>query len=298
MQSINLTNIKKGKRFNNIRHLAEAAGTPLPKGKLNRHHYDSVYTIWNNYFEWEKVPNTKQIKITKVYENKSEELFSSSRSIYQNEVCKILLHLINVKHTKTNSIRPHFNDLINDIGYTYCQNISEYDSEQFNKEEIRMIQKKLYSGYKRIIRNALEYLNKNKVLESEEEEIIIYKDGSKHKANKIDLGVINPIKARAYLQGDGYYSIYRKELKEASNGEWIDSYSYIRLKIINKDYSDDKYILSKDELEELQKKVFNSAFTRLIEEYEPRDNSLYETTTNKLKKNGINWVINPEKTKV
>jgi len=278
-EGINTSTLKKGKTFSNLKQLSYAIGTPLPKGRVSTAEYQKMYSLWNKFFEWENIPNSKQIVITKVYrkpreennynkkkENKNtDEIFSSSRAIYQNDLCKLVIHEL-IKNKK-HDLRLTYPDLINllELKHNLIEDIEYGENERI--EDALIKGKKLYLAYKRIIKSSLIYLEKNNVILYKEEESIKRTDGTIKRANKEETETIKKWKVSAYQSSLKHKTKFTTEfanLVHKHGDNWEGVYSYIRIKLIDDRYLDDKYLLSYEERKDLQYKISSLAYKRLI----------------------------------
>ena len=275
-KQITTTNIRKGKEFDNVKALAEAVNTPLPKGHVQPTEYEKLYSLWSRYFEWEKIPNTRRIIITKIYrkprpesEKKSTnsdpaKIFSSSRAIYQNDLNKLIIHelIMNPKHT----IRESFPILIDEFGLSNEIILNDLSNESIMRFTLNK-KSKLYLTYKRIIRSSLEYLKNNNVIKYKEDEIIVKENNQRKKANKKEREEIKKLRQDAYLLSLKNKSLYKAELiKLVHSKGWSGLYNYVWIKLEDDSYLDEKYILTNEEKKDLQKKIFSLVYKRVIED--------------------------------
>ena len=278
--SIDTSALRKGKRFKNLKSLAAAAGTPLPTGRVTSKQYQDMYTIWRQYFEWRQIPNSYEIVITKIYnkprvnkkhvvntkqESKTEpetetiNILSSSRSVYQNEVCKLLIHYLQ----KDQILKCTYSKLMDMLGMKYNLIKNEDFADNALLDKRISDGSKLYKGYKRALERSLNYLDKKRIITLNEIYIIEEKDGNKREMNSEEINYYKYVKRSAYLNGR---RIMKDTIKKTIQEEttWINAYDYLEIKLIDPEYYNECYLLSFEELNKTKNELFQKFCNRLI----------------------------------
>lgn len=268
---VDLFNVKEGMIFKNAKELGETIGVPIKNGR-----YEDAYAIWSKYFKWEKIPNSRAIKITNVDKRRVkridsdnlESVYNNPHAKYKNELTKIVLHLLNTEPDKPLEWINYTLDIYYNLLGLWK---GSFDVESINslcrqnnitltEKECIILKSNLYTKFAITIKNVLEYLKKRRIIDYsygyhcfKDDSFVRFVEDKDPEGECIKEIII---KSRIrYIKTQELIQIY---------ADYDAAFRAIKIRLIDSRYEDEKFILSDEELDKCKKIINEQVINGLL----------------------------------